>query len=275
MPSPHHAVPLLVRSATIALRTPSLWLPALVLLAPTLLVQLLAPGYLRTRLAPSLWTVVVGSLCLTWLGQVAWPVVSACVHARLAGRPARVTRNVLAVALSMGTRTTLGLAAGILPGLWLQARYAFAPLIAAGGTPSASHVLRASARESSPAIRVLLSLSAAAFVATLGGQSVAAVVAEALGTIRPVGVVEGRVVFELAYAPHAVTSLVAYLISSGVMTAQAVGVSLAYGGAYDPPYRMLVDDTPGSFSPATRATAMLVAAAGLAAVAYKLHQHVF
>src|SRR5688572_25704414 len=76
--------------AAVALRNvfthPSYWLPVLLLLAPTLVVQLAAPTYLRTRLAPASWTVAAGAVLLVWLAQVALPAACALVHARRVGR---------------------------------------------------------------------------------------------------------------------------------------------------------------------------------------------
>jgi hypothetical protein len=45
-------MPLLARSALTALRTPSLWPPTLILLAPTLAIQLAAPWYLKHASRP-------------------------------------------------------------------------------------------------------------------------------------------------------------------------------------------------------------------------------
>ena len=128
-----HATPIALRAvARFALqelfRRPSYLAPAFLLLAPQLLLQLAAPDYLRTRLAPAAWTVAVGAVLLIWLGQAAVPAICALVHARRTG--VRLTNRVSFVRLgtAFATRVTAGLLAGVLPGLWLQARYAFAPL---------------------------------------------------------------------------------------------------------------------------------------------------
>ena len=82
-------------AATIALRDaftqPAYWLPALVLMSPALVLQLAAPTYLRTRLAPSAWTVPAGALLIVWLAQVALPAVCALIHRRRRRLPAAGT----------------------------------------------------------------------------------------------------------------------------------------------------------------------------------------
>ena len=268
-------VALLTRSALTALRTPSLWIPSLILLAPTLAIQLAAPWYLRTRLAPAIWTVALGSLLLVWLAQVAWPAVCVYVQARRARRPVRVTWPVFAVALSVGTRTTLGLAAGVLPGLWLQARYAFAPLVTAREGSSSSDALRDGIVESTPVRWPLFSLAAAALVVSALGQSAVAVLGEALGTIRPAGVAEGRTLFVLAYTPHALTSVLAYLISAFAVTMHAVGVSIMFAEVRGLDVEVPFESPPRVLGVGLRVAASLVVMGALAAAAYKVHQHVF
>ena len=268
-------MPLLSRSALTALRTPSLWIPALILMAPTLAIQLAAPWYLRTRLAPAMWTVALGSVLLIWLAQVAWPVVCVFVQARRARRPARVTWPVFAVALSVGTRTTLGLAAGVLPGLWLQARYAFAALLTARDGSSSSDALRDGIVESSGVRWPLLWLAAAVLVVSALGQSAVAMLAEVLGTIRPGGVADGRTVFVLAYTPHALTSVLAYLTSAFAVTMHAVGVSIMFAEVRGLDVEVSSESSPRVFGVGVRIAASLVAMAALAAAAYKVHQHVF
>jgi len=268
-------MPILTRSALTALRTPSLWIPALILLAPTLAIQLAAPWYLRTRLAPAMWTVALGSLLLIWLAQVAWPVVCVYVQARRARRPARVTWPVFAVALSVGTRTTLGLAAGVLPGLWLQARYALAALVTAREGSSASDALRDGMVESSRVRWPLFWLAAAALMVSVLGQSAVAVLAEALGTIRPGGVAEGRTLFVLAYTPHALTSVLAYLTSALAVTMHAVGVSIIFAEVDGLDVEVSSESTPRVFGVGLRVAASLFVMGALAAAAYKVHQHLF
>lgn len=276
MSTDRRAMPLVSRSALIALRTPSLWSPALILLAPTLALQLVAPWYLRTRLAPAMWTVAIGSLLLIWLAQVVWPAVCVYVHARLARQPARASWPVLAVALSVGTRATLGLAAGIVPGLWLQARYAFAALLASQNATSSADALRASVVESARVRWPLVSLAVAALVASVLGQSAVAGLAEALGTIRPAGDVDGRTIFVLAYTPHALTSLLAYLTSAFAVTMHAVGVSLVFAGVRGVDIAVSSDKIrPWVFGGAWRVAASLAVTGAVAAAAYKVHQHVF
>ena len=268
-------VALLTRSALTALRTPSLWIPALILLAPTLAIQLAAPWYLRTRLAPAMWTVALGSLLLIWLAQVAWPAVCVYVQARRTRRRVRVTWPVFAVALSVGTRTTLGLAAGVLPGLWLQARYAFAALVTAREGSSSSDALRDGIVESTRVRWPLFSLAAAALVVSVLGQSAVAVLAEALGTIRPAGVAEGRTLFVLAYTPHALTSVLAYLTSAFAVTMHAVGVSIMFVEVRGLDVEVAPESPPRIFGVGLGVAASLVVMGALAAAAYKVHQHVF
>src|ERR1700741_4286544 len=74
-------------AALSTLTDPSLWRPAVILLLPTLLLQLAAPTYLRTRLSPSPAFVVIGSLALVLLTQLALPAVFALVHARRSSIP--------------------------------------------------------------------------------------------------------------------------------------------------------------------------------------------
>ena len=275
MSSDGRVVAFLTRSALTALRTPSLWIPALIFLAPTLAIQLAAPWYLRTRLAPAMWTVALGSLLLIWLAQVAWPAVCVYVQARRARRPVGVTWPVFAVALSVGTRTTVGLAAGVLPGLWLQARYAFAALVAAREGSSSSDALRDGIVESTRVRWPLFSLAAAALVVSVLGQSAVAVLAETLGTIRPAVVAEGRTLFVLAYTPHALTSVLAYLTSAFAVTMHAVGVSIMFAEVRGLDVEVPSESPPRVFGVGLRVAASLVVVGALAAAAYKVHQHVF
>lgn len=222
-----------------------------------------------------MWTVALGSVLLIWLAQVAWPVVCVFVQARRARRPARVTWPVFAVALSVGTRTTLGLAAGVLPGLWLQARYAFAALVTAREGSSSSDALRDGIVASSGVRGPLFSLAAAALVVSVLGQSAVAVLAEALGAIRPGGVAEGRTVFVLAYTPHALTSVLAYLTSAFAVTMHAVGVNIMFAEVRGLHVEVSSESTPRVFGIGLRIAGSLVVMGALAAAAYKVHQHVF
>ena len=83
--APVSASGLLVASLRDTLRSGALWLPALLLLLPTLALQLAAPHYLRTRLSPSPWFVVAGSLTIVLLTQMVMPAIFAMVHARRTG----------------------------------------------------------------------------------------------------------------------------------------------------------------------------------------------
>ena len=184
----------LARKAVVATLThATYWGPALVLLSPTLLLQLAAPTYLRTRLAPAMWTVIAGSALLVWLAQGAWPATCALVHAARSQTPRALDRRLLRSSFAIGTRTTLALAAGVLPGLWLQARYAFALLPRSGDTHSpASRAMEASFRETREQQGRLLLVAGVAFCVSLFGQSAAAVLAEATGAISAVGQEHGR-----------------------------------------------------------------------------------
>ena len=205
-------------AASHELRLPHLWLPAAVLLLPTLALQLAFPGYLRTRLAPSVWTVVVGSLLITWVTQVAAAASWGWVDARRRQRPVR-TGPLAGAAVRTGTMTMVGLLAGVLPGLWLQGRRAHVPLQRATGD--------AGGLDASHTQGPLVALAAVTLLVSLLGQSLAAALAEALGTITPASVVDGRTQFTLHYAPHLLTSLLAYAWTTMALTLQAVGVSIA------------------------------------------------
>ena len=123
------AVQLAARALRETATRPTLLVPALVLLLPSVALQLALPTYLRTRLAPSPWTVAAGSVLLVWLNQIALPAVIACVHARRSREMCRLDGALLRRCLAVGTRVTLALAAAVVPGVWLQARYAFATLL--------------------------------------------------------------------------------------------------------------------------------------------------
>jgi hypothetical protein len=209
-----------------ALTHPSYWLPALLLLVPTLVLQLAAPTYLRTRLAPSMWTVVVGAVLLVWLTQIALPAICALVHARrtAAGRTLDVPLARLSVII--GTRVTLGLAAIVVPGLWLQARYAFAPLqTSAGHDRPVSSLLRATANDMHAPHGRLLMVASFVLIASTLGQSAFAALAEAMGTITAASQADGGTVFRLSVFPHVITTLGAYAWNAGTLTFYALCVS--------------------------------------------------
>jgi hypothetical protein len=136
------------------------------------------------------------------------------------------------LSLVIGTRVTLGLAALVLPGLWLQARYAFAPLLA---TPAldgpVSAQLSASAAETRGATARLLLVACVAIILSAVGQSAIAALAEAMNTITPAGQVNGRTVFQLNPFSHAVTTVAAHLCGAGAVTFQAICVSVLFDAA--------------------------------------------
>ena len=162
---------------------------------------------------------MIGSLALVLLTQLVLPAVFALVHARRNGRQAPATPALARASLRAGLRAFLGLVAFVLPGLWLQARYSFAGIYAAADDP-----LRASTIATRRAIWPLTVLVVTALVASLIGQSLVAVLNESLGVIEQASV-DGRMVFQLHYLPHAVTSVVAYLWSAATVTFQAIAVS--------------------------------------------------
>jgi len=108
--------------------------------------------------------------------------------------------------------------AGVWPGLWLQARLAHVPLQRAARTP----------QPGMPSLGPLVGVAAVALVTSLLGQSLAAGLAEALSTIEPVAVIDGRVQFRLNYLPHLLTSLLAYAWTVFALTWQAASVSVRY-----------------------------------------------
>jgi hypothetical protein len=239
---------------------PSYWLPALLLLAPTLVLQLTAPTYLRTRLAPAQWTVALGAVVLIWLSQVAAPAACALVAARRAGMRRTLDWPLVRLSLVIGTRVTLGFAAALVPGFWLQARYAFAPLL-----PPDAKAPRAS--------RGLVLAGVVALVASALGQSAIAALAESMNTIVPIGQVNGRTVFELHLLPHVATSIAAYVWNAGTLTFQAVCVSLLFeearvAVALQPAARVAV-----RWLRAAQVTGAVVALGALIAAAYKFQQH--
>ncbi len=251
------------------------WVPALVLLSPTLLLQLAAPTYLRTRLAPAMWTVIVGGALLVWLAQGAWSATCALVHAARSQTPRVLDRRLLRWSLIIGTRTTLALAAGVLPGLWLQARYAFALLPRSGETDSSvSGVTDASFRETRAQQGPLLLIVGLAFCVSLFGQSAAAVLAEAMGAVSAAGQEHGQTVFRLGYASHALTSVLAYICAAGALTFHAVGVSMLFDEARGT-VRLAMPMPVASRASVTARIGMLTATAiAIAAFVYKVHQHI-
>jgi hypothetical protein len=263
-----------------AFTRPLYWLPALVLLAPTLVLQLAAPTYLRTRLSPSASTVVVGAVLLVWLMQVALPASCALVHARRAGMHRALSPPVITLSLVIGTRVTLGLAALLLPGLWLQVRYAFAPLHASvrrDGTISAS--LAASMSETRQAQGRLALVACSMLLLSILGQSTIAAIAEAMNTITAVGKVDAQTIFELHFLPHALTSVGAYVWNAGTVTFYALCVSALFDEAHgivraEPPANdaRRVSRWVGA---GRIITASAVAVGALAAAIYKVQQHLF
>ena len=247
----------------------------MILLLPTLLLQLAAPTYLRTRLSPSPVFVVIGSLALVLLTQLVLPAIFALVHARRNGRQAPATPALVRASLRAGLRAFLGLVAFVLPGLWLQARYSFAGIYAAVDDP-----LRASTIATRRAIWPLTVLVMTALVASLIGQSLVAVINENLGVIERVSV-DGRLVFQLHYLPHAVTSVVAYLCSAGTVTFQAIAVSETFHEVENPAEeRHGQRQVTALMAPRNRGRDRLiqvigaiVLACGVAALVYKAQQH--
>jgi hypothetical protein len=254
------------------------WVPALVLLSPTLLLQLAAPTYLRTRLAPAMWTVIVGSALLIWLAQGAWSATCALVHAARSQTPRVLDHRLLRLSFVIGTRTTLALAAGVVPGLWLQARYAFALLPRSGETDSpASRVTDASIRETRAQQGRLLLVAGLAFCVSLFGQSAAAVLAEAMGAVSAAGQENGQTIFRLSYAAHALTSVLAYICAAGALTFHAVGVSMLFDEALGT-VRLAMPMPVSARATVTASIGMLtataIAVAAIAAFVYKVHQHI-
>ena len=249
-----------------ATRHLSYWLPALILLAPTLVLQLVAPTYLRTRLAPSPWTVAVGAIALIWLAQVALPAISALVHARRVGTPQRFDWPLARLSLVIGSRVTIGLAAVVLPGLWLQARYAFAPLRGAAAQGDL---------DTHAAQGRLLTMACVVLLASMLGQSALAAAAEALNTITPAGQVDARTPFQLNYVPHALTTVGAYAWNAATLTFQALCVSHLFEEVHGVA-RIAAPGTASGVSGWMRAgqvTAVFAALGALVSAIYKVQQH--
>jgi hypothetical protein len=258
----------------VALSQPSLWIPALTLLLPTFALQVAAPTYLRTRLSPSPLFVIAGGLLLVLLTQMALPATIALVHARRTRTAPPDVRALLRLSALVGVRTFLGLIAGVIPGLWLQARYAFAPMLASGR----GDALRASGATVTPASNALLMLAALAVLVSLFGQSLVAVLNEALGVVHAVGSVDGRTIFGLNYPAHVVTAVVAHVTAAAALTVQAVGTSVLYEASTGTATLMPEATAPVAArrSAAVRvaqAAAVLALAAGIVATVYKFQQH--
>lgn len=270
-------------TATVAVRDafthPSYWFPALLLLAPTFLLQLVAPTSLRTRLAPAPWTVAAGAVLLVWLAQVALPAVCALVHARRAGMRRTLGLPLVRMSLVIGTRVTLGLAAALLPGLWLQAHYAFAPLlVSAARSESVSKELCTSTYETRGAQGRLLLVACVALIVSALGQSAVAALAEAIGTITAAGHVNGPMVYQLNFVPHTLTTVAAYLCSAAALTFHALCVSVLFDDARGiaPPAPAPRGGRDASiWVRATQITAGAAALGALVAAAYKFQQHLY
>ena len=245
------------------LRDLHIWLPASALLLPTLLLQLAFPELLRSRLAPSIWTVVAGALLISWLTLVAAAASWGWVHALRHRRPVEWL-PLIASALSAGTVTTVGLLAGLVPGLFWQARLAYAPLQQPAGNQR---------RPDRIETRSLVVLATVTLLVMGLGQSLAAGLAESLGTVVPTAVVDGRTRFTLRYTPHLLTSMIAYAWTVLALTVQAAGVSLAHDRAIG---SAALRSRPRTTSPVLRAAwvsvglAMLV---GAVAAVGKVGQH--
>jgi hypothetical protein len=147
------------------------------------------PAHPEKSAASSVWTVAAGAVLLIWLAQVAFPAVCTLVHARRRGVRRTLDLPLVRLSFIIGTRVTLGLAAGVLPGLWLQARYAFAPLTTTSGLDGpASRILAAGTPETRSARSLLLLVSPAALLVSMLGQSAVAAIAEAIGHPRRIHV---------------------------------------------------------------------------------------
>jgi hypothetical protein len=252
----------LVKGAAFELRDLRVWMPAAALLLPTLLLQLTFPELLRSRLAPAIWTVVVGGMLISWLTLVAAAASWGWVHALRHRRPVR--RWLIVSALRVGTVATLGMLAGLLPGLWWQARLAYAPLQQdTGGERRPDRV----------ETWALVGLATVTLLVMGLGQSLAAGLAEALGAVVPAAAVDGRMQFTLRYTPHALTSVIAYAWTVLALTLQAVGVSLAHGEAVQVAARR---SGPTTYLPVLRAAWVAVGLAmlvGAVAAVQKVGQH--
>jgi hypothetical protein len=268
---------LLAFSLQTTLSSISIWIPALTLLLPTLLLQLAAPHYLRTRLSPSPWFVLAGSLTILFLTQIAMTSIFAMVHARRTGRAVPSLLPALRVSIRAGTLSFLGLVLGVIPGIWLQARYAFAAILAEGHGDGL-----ASSAEATRGYRGRLMLCAVASIVVSGvAQSLVAVLNDVLGVVAATGSSGGRTTFELRYGAHVATTLLAYVCSAAAATLHAVGVSAIYEGADES--RAAQPDLirgrrgrlPAAMGRLAIGTSVALLLLGFAAGFYKLHQHIF
>ena len=269
---------LLLASFRVTLCSGALWIPALSLLLPTLALQLAAPHYLRTRLSPSPGFVVAGSLTIVLLTQMVMPAIFAMVHARRTGVQSPALAPMFPLSVRAGIRAFVGLLLGVVPGLWLQARYAFAaiPIEAVGAEGLATSATLTRGR-----MGQLMLCGTVALIASALGQSIVAVLNDALAVVSPAGSIDGRTVFSLHYGYHAITTVIAYGCAAGAATLHAVGVSMVRqtvdeGDAV--PRRSRTMRRAEWQWPSAEARVVIVASivllvAGLAAAAYKIQQH--
>jgi hypothetical protein len=273
---PVSASGLLLASTRDTLRSITLWTPALLLLLPTLALQLAAPRYLRTRLSPSPWFVVAGSFTIVLLTQMVMPAIFAMVHARRTGEQRPALAPTLPLSVRAGTRVFIGLLLGVIPGLWLQARYAFVAM------PIESEGLATSATLTRGRMGKLMLCGTVALIASALGQSVVAVLNEALAVVSPAGSIDGRTVFSLQYGSHAVTTMIAYGCAAGAATLHAVGVSIVRQTVDQANELPRVNRTmkradwpwPAAATRVVIAASIALLIAGLAAAAYKVQQHI-
>ena len=272
---------LLLVSLRATLCSGALWIPALLLLLPTLALQLAAPHYLRTRLSPSPWFVMAGSLTIVLLTQMVMPAIFAIVHARRTGVPSPALAPTLSVSLRAGIRAFVGLLLGLIPGLWLQARYAFAAIPIECESTGAEG-LATSATLTRGRMGRLMLCGTVALIASALGQSVVAVLNDALAVVSPTGSVDGRTVFSLHYGYHALTTIIAYGCAAGAATLHAVAVSIVRQTVDErdvvPPESRILRRSdrqwPAAATRVTIVASIALLVAGLLAVAYKIHQHI-
>ena len=268
---------LLLASLRATLTLGALWIPALFLLLPTLALQLAAPHYLRTRLSPSPWFVVAGSLTIVFLTD------SNAGDIRHGPRAANwsaeaCSRSGAPIVGASRIRVFVGLLLGVIPGLWLQVctrsrRFPSTPGRSGAcgkrnvdawpdGEPDAERNRRAHRFGS--------------------GTKCGRRTNHALAVVSPAGSIDGRAAFSLHYGYHAITTMIAYGCAAGAATLHAVGVSIV---------RQTVDEggaVPRESDSEACRLAVSVArdpgchrcvdcsnlVAGLAAAAYKIQQHI-
>jgi hypothetical protein len=252
----------------------TLWVPALIVLFPTLALQLAAPTYLRTRLSPSPWFVILGSVTLLLMTQIAMPAVFALVHALRTGTRPASPRTLLRVSWQAGVRSFGGLLLGIAPGVWLQARYAFAAMAGMTGMPGEE--MSASAAATRPVLGRLMVAGTVALIMSALGQSLVAVLNDALGVVSAVGSLQGRTTFALHYPAHVLTTVVAYVCAAGAATLHAVAVSIVREGLFETARVSVVPSQPATPALPRYAVVLtlVVLLAGIAAAAFKIQQHV-